>query len=320
MTPSAVPWPPAFEGTPAVAVIERAIGRGRLSHGLLLAGDDSEGLSAAGLALADRLLNRGSGAATRLPPDRHPDCFQIRPAGRSRQIRVESVRDLIGHINVSPSVSRFKVAVFHDADRMNPNAANILLKTLEEPPADTTILLLTARPHTLLPTIRSRVLHFRFPGMATAVPVEGWEAWLADYRGWLGRLGQGVPAGRAAADGIFALYGLAARFALMLDRASVAEAARRKQALPEGLEDEELLAIEAEVAVGLRHRMFAGIETATRAHANGLADAGDAGSRRLLTAAVDSLERVAGLLRVNLNDSAALEDFLLASIRIWTRR
>ena len=49
---AAVPWPPAFAGTPAVSVIERAIGRGRLSHSLLLAGDDAEGLSAAGLALS----------------------------------------------------------------------------------------------------------------------------------------------------------------------------------------------------------------------------------------------------------------------------
>jgi DNA polymerase-3 subunit delta' len=48
--------------------------------------------------------------------------------------------------------------------------------------------------------------------------------------------------------------------------------------------------------------------------------AGDAGARRLLTGAVDSLERSAGLLRVNLNESAALEDFLLASLRIWARR
>ena len=320
MTPAAVPWPPAFEGTPAVAVIERAIGRGRLSHGLLLAGDDSEGLSAAGMALADRLLNRGPAGTPRMPPDRHPDCFQIRPTGKSRQIKVESVRELIGHINVSPMVSQSKVAVFHDADRMNASAANVLLKTLEEPPADTTILLLTARPHTLLPTIRSRVLHFRFPGMATAVPVPEWEGWLADYRAWLARLGQGVAAGRAAADSVFTLYGLAARFGSMLDRASAAEGARRKLTLPEGLPDEEQAAIEAEVAVGLRHRMFAGIEVATRAHANELAAAGDTGSRRLLTAAVDSLERATGLLRVNLNESAALEDFLLASLRIWARR
>ena len=320
MTAAAVPWPPALVGTPAIEVIERAIGRGRLSHSLLLAGDDQEGLSAAGLALADRLLSLGSTAPSPYPPERHPDCFQIRPAGKSRQISATAVRELVGRINVSSSVSALKVVIFHDADRMTSAAANILLKTLEEPPKATTLLLLTCRPYALLPTIRSRVLHFRFPGMASAVRVEGWEAWLSDYREWLGRLGQGVAAGRAAADGIFTLYGLVARYSGLLDKASAAEGARRKEALSEALDDEELAAIETEISVGLRLRMFAGIEEATSAHALSLLRAGDAGARRLLTASVDSLERSAGLLRVNLNDSAALEDFLLASLRIWTRR
>jgi DNA polymerase-3 subunit delta' len=320
MTSGAVPWPPALAGTPAVEVIERAIGRGRLPHSLLLAGDDQEGLSAAGLALADRLLRWGSPGPSPYPPDTHPDCFQVRPAGKSRQISASAVREFVGRVNVLSSVSHHKVAIFHDADRLHPVAANILLKTLEEPPAATTILLLTSRPYALLPTIRSRVLHFRFPGMASAVRVEGWEAWLDDYRAWLKRLGQGVAAGRAAADGIFTLYGLVARYAAMLEKASAAEGVRRKETLSEALDDDELAAIEIEIAVGLRLRMFAGIEEATSAHALELLKAGDAGARRLLSASVDSLERAAGLLRVNLNDSAALEDFLLASLRIWTRR
>ena len=320
MRAAAVPWPPAFAGTPAVAVLERAIGRGRLAHGLMLAGDDPEGLSAAGLALADRLLNRGAPEGAYFPPDRHPDCFQVRPAGRARFIKVDVVRELINQINVSPAVSRSKVAILHDADRMNPQASNVLLKTLEEPPADTTILLLTGRPYALLPTIRSRVLHFRFPGMASAVPAEGWDAWLGDYRAWLLRLGQGVAAGRGAADSLFTLYGLVARFGVMLDKASDAEIARRKELAPEGLEDDEVDAIEAEVAVGLRHRMFAGMESATRAHATALVQAGESGSSRLLTAAIDSLEQAVRLFSYNLNESAALEDFLLASLRIWTKR
>ncbi|HXQ81991.1 MAG TPA: DNA polymerase III subunit gamma/tau [Opitutaceae bacterium] len=319
MMSEAVPWPPAMAGTPAVAVIEKAIARGRLSHGLLLAGDDSESLSAAAMALADRLLSRGSSGASPYPPERHPDCLQVRPSGKSRQITVDSVRSLIGRINVSPSVSHYKVAVLHDADRMNLSAANVFLKTLEEPPADTTLLLLTGRPHALLPTIRSRVLHFRFTGLASPVPVAGWDAWLADYRSWLVRLGAGFGAGRAVAEGIFALYGLIARFGAMLDKACASEGARRKASLPEGLEDDELAAIEAEIAVGLRQRMFADVERATRAHTVKLLES-NAAARRPFAAAIDSLERAAALLRVNLNESAALEDFLLASLRIWTRR
>ncbi len=320
MTSAAVPWPASLAGTPAIAVIERAIGRGRLSHGLLMVGDDSESLSAAAMALADRLLNRGSSEPSPYPPDRHPDCLQVRPAGKSRSISAQSVRDLIGRINVSPSVSRYKVAVLHDADRMNVSAANIFLKTLEEPPADTTLLLLTGRPHALLPTIRSRVLHFRFNGLADSVRAEGWESWLADYRSWLARLGQGVAAGRAVAESVFTLYGLLARFGAMLDKACSAEGARRKASLPDGLEDEELAAIESEIAVALRLRMFAGLEEATCAHALELIGSGEGAASRSLTASVDSLERAAGLLRVNLNESAALEDFLLASLRIWTKR
>jgi DNA polymerase-3 subunit delta' len=320
MMSAAVPWPTAFAGTPAVAVLERAIGRGRLSHGLMLAGDDPEGLSAAGLALADRLLNRGAAGGAYFPPDRHPDCFQVRPAGKSRGIKVAAVRHLIGQINVSPAVSMYKVAVLHDADRLNTAAANVLLKTLEEPPADTTILLLTGRPYALPATIRSRVLHFRFPGMTSAVPAEGWDAWLADYRAWLVRLGQGVAAGRGAADSIFTLYGLAARFGAMLDKVSTSESARRKELAPEGLDGEEIDAIEAAAAVELRQRMLAGIESATRAHAIELLGAGDGGSRRQLTAAIDSLEHAVRLFTYNLNESAALEDFLLASLRIWTKR
>jgi len=318
--PATVPWPPALEGTPAVSVIERAIERRRLSHSLLLAGDDPEVLASAALALADRLLNRGAKSPSPYPPDRHPDCFLVRPAGRSRSITASAIRDLIGQINVSPSVSQYKVVVLHDADRMNAAAANILLKTLEEPPANTTLLLLTGRPYALLPTIRSRVLHFRFPGLSAAVPAEGWEAWLADYRAWLERLGQGVAAGRSAAEGIFGLYGLVARFGAVLDKASALETTRRKALLPEATDDDEVAAIEVEISVGLRMRMFAGIEAATRAHSLKLLASGDTEARRPLIASTDALERAAGLLRVNLNESAALEDFLLASLRIWTKR
>jgi DNA polymerase-3 subunit delta' len=320
MTRSPVPWPPTLADTPAVAVLERAVERGRLSHGLLLAADDSEALAGAAMALADRLLNPGFAGGPLYPPERHPDCLQLRPAGKSRSIGVVAVRNLIGRINVSPSVSRRKVAVLHDADRMNPQASNIFLKTLEEPPADTTILLLTARPHALLPTIRSRVLHFRFTGPPTPVPVEGWDPWVGDYRSWLTRLGKGVTGGRAAADGVFGAYGLVARFSSLLEKAGGAEVARRKAALPEGLEDGEIEAIEAEVAIGLRQRMFVGLEEATRIHAHGLLAAGDREAGRLLAAAIDGLEHDASLLRVNLNESAALEDFLLASLRIWARR
>ena len=77
---AATPWPPALAGSPAVVVIEQAIARQRLSHSLLLHGDDPDILVAIALAIADRLLN-AQGASAHFPPDHHPDCFTLRPAG-----------------------------------------------------------------------------------------------------------------------------------------------------------------------------------------------------------------------------------------------
>jgi DNA polymerase-3 subunit delta' len=320
MTRTDAPWPAPLADTPAVTVIERAVRTGRLSHGLLLAGDDPALLSDAALALADRILNPKDAGRSPYPPDRHPDCIQVRPSGKSRSITADAVRELVSQVNVAPSFSASRVVIVHDADRMNVTASNILLKTLEEPPPGTTLLLLTGRPHSLLPTIRSRVLHFRFHVPGTPVPVEGWAGWLEAYRGWLTRLGQGVAAGKAASDAVLTLYGLTAQFGCLLDRTAAPEFARRKALLPEKAEKEELEALESEIASGLRQRMFASIEEATREHSVGLLRSGDPAGLQNLAAATDSLEHAAGLLRLNLNESAAVEDFLLASLRIWSRR
>jgi len=321
---AATPWPPALAGTPAVAVIEQAIARSRLSHSLLLHGDDPETLVAIAIAIADRLLN-GKGSSAHFPPEQHPDCFTLRPAGKMRQISADATRELIGKVQVSPAVALRKVAILHEVDRMNTAAANVFLKTLEEPPAHTTLLLLTTRPYALLPTIRSRVLHFRFPSAATALAADGWPAWLDDYRAWLGRLADGAaPDKRAIADHIFTLYGLVARFSAVLDFATDAVWKQQKEKLPPDLDDDEQIAIETGIANGLRARLFAEIEQATRSFVlprlSGEKADHPEQSRRAFTAAVEKLEHNAGLLRLNLNEAAALEDFLLSSLRLWSRK
>ena len=222
---AATPWPAALAGTPAIAVIEQAIARHRLSHSLLLHGDEHDTLVAIAHAIADRLLNPGGTASQsaeapakaeprdsapsseksghkappisgphHFPPGQHPDCFTLRPAGKMRQISADATRALINQVQVSPAVAPRKVAILHEVDRMHLTAANIDLKTLEEPPANTTLLLLTTRPYALLPTIRSRVLHFRFPSAAAPVAADGWAPWLEDYRAWLSNPVQFTPA------------------------------------------------------------------------------------------------------------------------------
>jgi len=317
-----LPWPETLVGTPAIAVIEQAIGRDRLSHSVLLHGDDHDLLVAIANRVADRLLS-GAGPTQnhRFPPEQHPDCFSLRPTGKMRQISADATRELINKIQVSPAVAPRKVAILHEVDRMHLTAANVFLKTLEEPPANTTLLLLTTRPYALLPTIRSRVLHFRFPTSASTVKADGWQPWLEDYQAWIGRLAGGAPTDkRLVADHVFTVYGLVARFGAVLDAATAAQWAEQKAKLPADLTDDEQVAIETGIANGLRARLFADIEQATRAFAVPRFTGGDETARRAVAAAIDKLEHNVGLLRLNLNESAALEDFLLASLRVWARR
>lgn len=313
-------WPPALAGTPAVSVLERAIERHRLSHSLLLTGDDLDVVAPAALAVADRLLRVPGSAGPQPAPENHPDFFALRPAGKMRQISAEATRGLIGKVQVSPTVAPRKVAIIFECDRMHIAAANIFLKTLEEPPANTTLILLTSRPYALLPTIRSRCLHFRFPTAGAAFKPDGWEAWLQDYAAWLGRLAEGVTEKKAVADSVFAAYGLVARFGAVLDAATSAAWAQQKARLPADLDEDEETAIETGIANGLRARLFAEIELATRNFALPRLAAGDHTARRALTTSITELERAVGLLRVNLNESAALEEFILRALRLWARR
>ncbi|MEO7412794.1 MAG: DNA polymerase III subunit gamma/tau [Opitutaceae bacterium] len=326
MTPVA-PWPAALAGTPVIAVIERAISRQRLSHSLLLQGDDLGTLVGVAHAIADRLLNPPEAKARFVVKD-HPDYLALRPRGKMRIIPIGkndspepgSMREFLPKLYMTPAVAPQKVAIIYEADRMNTESSNAFLKTLEEPPRNTTLLLLTTRPYALLPTIRSRVLNFRFPSTSTPLAADGWPAWLEDYRAWLGRLTEGAPDKRLLADHVFTVYGLVARFGAVLDFATSVIWKEQKEKLPDTLSDEEEAAIETGIANGLRSRLFAEIEQATRGFALPRLTDGDESIRRALIAAVQKLEHNVGLLRLNLNEAATLEDFLLSSLRLWTKR
>jgi DNA polymerase-3 subunit delta' len=82
--------------------------------------------------------------------------------GKNRLISVEQVRDMIASLHLPPSESEYKIVIIPDADMMNAEAANTLLKTLEEPFSYVKFFLVTARPHALLPTVRSRCQQLKF--------------------------------------------------------------------------------------------------------------------------------------------------------------
>lgn len=111
------------------------------------------------------------------------------PAG-SDGLHVATVRAIVRHASLAPAMGRRKVFIVGQAERMAPNegqdaAANAFLKLLEEPPDDTTIVLTTAEPGALLPTIRSRVVALRVP----ALPEAAIREFMADpaVRGTLGK-------------------------------------------------------------------------------------------------------------------------------------
>mgnify|MGYP000911644540 CR=1 FL=1 len=327
MPATPLPWPPALDGTPTVTVIERAINRQRLAHSLLLHGENLGTLAIVAHAIADRLLNDPRHNTQNFPPKQHPDFHALRPAGKMRLIDVGSTRALIGKMQISCAISTRKVAVIYEADRMNTPAANVFLKTLEEPTPSTTILLLTTRPYALLPTIRSRCLHFRFTDSGSEALIDAdeatqelWRSTRTDYAAWLQQLAAGKPDKRTIADQVMGVYGLITRFNAILGAATETIWKTQQAKLPDDLDDDEQIAIETGIANGIRQKLFIEIEQATRTFAQERLLAGDDSVRRALTASIEKLEHNAGLLRVNFNESAAFEDFLLTSLRLWSMR
>jgi DNA polymerase-3 subunit delta' len=132
----------------------------------------------------------------------HPDHQVLERAvdeetGKSRKdISIEQVRSLIGDLQLASQRGGWKSALIVPADALNASSANALLKTLEEPPARTLLVLVSSRPDRLLPTIRSRCqrVALRVPDRAVA------RAWLeseeprSDWDLWLG-IANGAPLG-----------------------------------------------------------------------------------------------------------------------------
>lgn len=142
----------------AMAFLRQAAGRPH--HAYLLAGPEGGGKSLAARAFAAALLCTEGGCGLcrncRLAlEDKHPNQVVVEPEGRD--IHVDTVRAEIWHpaYRTAPEPGP-KVFVIREADRLNPAAADVLLKVLEEPPAETVILLLSARPDELPETVLSR--------------------------------------------------------------------------------------------------------------------------------------------------------------------
>jgi DNA polymerase-3 subunit delta' len=131
---------------------------GRLGHAYLVFGPTGAGKRALARALAADLLGhvRADGS--------HPDLLVLAPLEGKREIGIDLVRAATEELALAPLEAPGRVAIVEGADLLGEEAANALLKTLEEPPPGTTLLLTTSRPEAVLPTIRSRCMGLRLPG------------------------------------------------------------------------------------------------------------------------------------------------------------
>jgi DNA polymerase-3 subunit delta' len=144
-----------FSRTTALEYLQRAHKQNRLAHAYLITGPPGSGKE---LLAADLASLVNGTPATDVFSAKAREIFVARPESKSRRIVIEQIRDLEHTLQMRALNARRKVAIIPDADRLQPQAANAFLKTLEEPPKDSLLLLLSAVPEALPETILSRCI------------------------------------------------------------------------------------------------------------------------------------------------------------------
>jgi DNA polymerase-3 subunit delta' len=162
--------------------------RERFPHALLLYGPEGIGKHELALQLGRALLCDNPAAdgsacglcthckliAAGTHPDWFPVALELNDSGKlSSEIKIGQIRELCQNLTQTRHSARYKIAIINPAERMNRNAANSLLKTLEEPVSETLLLLVSSRPSRLPATIRSRCQQLRIQA-PDAVSIKAW--------------------------------------------------------------------------------------------------------------------------------------------------
>lgn len=347
-----------FLGNPRVVeILKRAMERDRLPHAMIFAGPAGVGKctlaflvaqslnclspvqgSACGecspckriLAMAENrhlecLSLKGGGfcgdcAHCRARAKRHPDVWLVEP--EKTTISIDQVRALINEIAFQPLEARYRVVIFDPAEQMKIEAHNSMLKTLEEPPSRTVLILVTTNPYMLLETIRSRSRLLEFGG----IPADQIERYLVDRKGRKpeeARLAAALSGGSLAAALDFntkeyrEIRKEALRFVTLIFKrgsfseasALIARATKEKQAF--------LTWLEAAAAL-LQDIYYAGLWPG-RIRQKDLADELEplarAAPRSAVVSAIEAFGKLKSDLRVNVNRQLALEAVFLALTR-----
>ena len=337
-------------------ILARMLATGRIPHAMLFHGPEGVGKGTLARAFAASLLCEtprdgamcGScSACRRVAHGNHPDLMAVsrlpkakkgrddadddaddpeddQPAAASGDLRrwilVSQIRDVAEHAVFGPREGRSRVFVIDPADHMNAEAQNALLKTLEEPPERTVLLLVATRPHALLPTIRSRCVQIGFSSLAPdalagELERRGMGREEARSRAALaeGRPGRAIGldlTGRIARrDGI-----LAALVELATSPAAVAQLPGWAADLV-GDDDADFLEALDLAAVLLRDAALAATGHGPIFHADaarGVTRLGDALGAERAAELVALADRLRGDLRLNLNKSLVAETLLAA--------
>lgn len=177
---------PSFEGIAGheaeIARLRTMLTENRLPHGLLFHGQPGIGKAAIATGLAQTLFcsqparddggPRGCGLCAqcrKVLGNNHPDLLRVEMGLEKTRILVDQIRDLNRFFALSPLEGNWKISILDDAGQMNANAANALLKTLEEPPDKSLLILITCRADSLLPTLRSRCQTLRFAPLSQKI-------------------------------------------------------------------------------------------------------------------------------------------------------
>ena len=170
-----MPFTSVIGHRPVVALLQQAVGRRRVPQSLLFAGPDGVGKRAVAVALAQAVNcpNRTGGDAcgtcstcTRIERGQHSD-VTVLDKGDEASIKIKPVRErILDVIGYRPFEAERRVFIIDPADDLTFEAQDALLKTLEEPPPSAILILITAYPDTLRPTIQSRCRRLRFGPIA----------------------------------------------------------------------------------------------------------------------------------------------------------
>jgi DNA polymerase III subunit delta' len=332
------------EQTRIVQVLQRSLERDRLAHAYLFSGRALEELEAMARTLAKTVncLSPPRRAANGLPLDacercdsclridqyNHPDVSWIRPESKSRVVTIDVIRELMQTVNLKPTMAALKVGVIVAADRLNVQAANAFLKTLEEPPPRSLLILLTTEPQRMLETILSRCLRLSFADSGLKFDASN-TAWLSSF----------TSMAAASAGGLLARYRLLGLIMKKLaqQRQDIEKALNARSPLEryddlesnmrEKLEDELSAAIEAEYRrqrtdlIGVLHWWLRDVWLESLAAGRGmlsfpdLAAAAQAVARRISPAQarsnLEEMDRLQRQLHTNVQEALALEVGLL---------